>query len=254
MTIVCVGDEATRQMLSAPASRGNGREPETACFAGADEALGWLKSNRADAAVLDLGLSAPDALTLALRIREIRPDIGIFFVSGKTGYQLKPVDAGLLAAGLAETEYDGLPRKKTAHVTVLTFGEFDVLADGIPVVFARARAKELLAYLIDRHGGSVTRANAFAALWEGRLYDRAMQKQLDVVIRSLRSTLEKYGIGDIMELRKGSLRAVPEKLDCDLYRFMDGEPDAAESYRGEYMNAYSWASNTEAYLDRIRRK
>ena len=146
----------------------------------------------------------------------------------------------------------GRPRaKEKARVSVRTFGEFDVLLDGRPIIFERARAKELLAFLIDRQGGFVTRANVFSALWENGLYDRSMQKQLDVVIRSLRNTLEHYGIGDIIEIQKGSLRAVPEKLDCDLYRFFDGDANAAESYRGEYMNAYSWASLTESYMDRI---
>ncbi len=121
------------------------------------------------------------------------------------------------------------------------------------MVFSRARAKELLAYLIDRQGGFVTRANVFSVLWEDGLYNRSMQKQLDVVIRSLRTTLEEYGICDIIELHKGSLRAVPEKLDCDLYRFFKGDVEAVDAYRGEYMSAYSWASLTESYMDRVTR-
>ena len=87
---------------------------------------------------------------------------------------------------------------------------------------------------------------------EDGVYSRPMQKQLDVVIRSMRRTLEAHGIGDIVEMEKGLLRVVPEKLDCDLYRFLNGEPGAADAFRGEYMNAYSWASLTEAYMDRVR--
>lgn len=85
----------------------------------------------------------------------------------------------------------------------------------------------------------------------GYLYDRAMQKQMDVVIRSLRSTLEEAGVGEIFEIQSGWMRILPERMDSDLFRFLDGNREAIQEYRGEYMSAYSWASQTEAYLDRI---
>lgn len=44
------------------------------------------------------------------------------------------------------------------------------------------------------------------------------------------------------------MRVVPEKIDCDLYRFLSGDTDAVNSYRGEYMNAYTRANMTEAFL------
>ena len=46
------------------------------------------------------------------------------------------------------------------------------------------------------------------------------------------------------------MRTVPELLDCDLYRFFAGDAEAINEYRGEYMSAYSWASLTEANVDR----
>ena len=141
-------------------------------------------------------------------------------------------------------------KKQESHILVRTFGEFDVWVDGKPVSFSRAKAKELLAYLIDRQGSSITRANAFATLWENGVYDRSMQKQLDVVIRSLKDTLRDYGIEEILEVHRGSLRIRPEMIDCDLYRFFEGDVDAVNSYRGEYMNAYSWASMTESSIER----
>lgn len=68
---------------------------------------------------------------------------------------------------------------------------------GETVDFPRAKARELLAYLIDRQGYSVSRANVFAVLFEDKQYDRSMQKQLDVIIRSLRETLRKFDVEDI---------------------------------------------------------
>jgi len=234
-------------------------------FTKAGDALSWLKEHAADIAVLDINMPDMDGLTLAAKIKESRPDTAILFLTGHaqyavdafrlhaSGYLLKPVNKERLAE---EVEYALLGRrqqKPPAHIAVQTFGEFDLWVDGVLVTFSRARAKELLAYLVDRKGNSITRANAFAVLWEDTLYDRPMQKQLDVIIRSLRATLKEYGIDEIFEMQSGAMRICPEKLDCDLYRFMEGDADAVNAYRGEYMNAYSWASLTEAYVDRINK-
>ena len=103
---------------------------------------------------------------------------------------------------------------------------------------------------MDRQGGTVSRAEAFALLWEEGMYDRSMQKQLDVIIRSMRATLQQYNISEILEIQSGSMRICPERVDCDMYRFLNGDPKAVNAYRGEYMSTYSWASLTEAYVTR----
>ena len=112
----------------------------------------------------------------------------------------------------------------------------------------------------------MTRAEAFGILWEDRLYDRPMQKQLDVMIRSMRATLQEYGIERIFEMKHGTMRICPEQFTCDAYLFFEGNLDAINSYHGEYylffegnldainsyhgeyMTAYSWANMTEGYI------
>ena len=264
MTIVCVDGEAPVLDETVSLCRALPQKPAAEGFLRAKDALDRLKTQAADIVILETRLPDMDGVALATKIRELQPDIAVIFLTGSadraveafalhaSGYLIKPASPERLAAEIAFAMNGRQPIKQAARAAVRTFGEFDVLLDGSPILFERARAKELLAFLIDRQGGFVTRANVFAVLWENRLYDRSMQKQLDVVIRSLRATLTRYGIGDIIEMRKGSLRAVPEKLDCDLYRFLGGDASAADAYRGEYMNAYSWASLTEAYMDRLR--
>ncbi len=135
------------------------------------------------------------------------------------------------------------------RVNARTFGNFDLKKDGKTVYFHRSRAKEVLAYLIDRQGAGVSRGEIFAALYEDDIYDRARQKQFDVILRSLKDTLSEYEIEDILEADHGMIRVIPEKIDCDLYRFFDGDEKTISSYMGEYMSSYSWAMMTEAYLD-----
>ena len=47
---------------------------------------------------------------------------------------------------------------------------------------------------------------------------------------------------DILEMKGGFLRVRPERIDCDLYRFLRGEPAAVRAYRGKYMSSYAWAA------------
>ncbi|MCR5126627.1 MAG: hypothetical protein K6B69_00845 [Lachnospiraceae bacterium] len=79
-------------------------------------------------------------------------------------------------------------------------------------------------------------------------YDRARQKYFDTIIRSLKDTLEEYDIADIFEADKGQMRIVPEKIDCDLYRYLQKDRTAIESFRGEYMSSYAWGRIMEGYL------
>ena len=265
MLILCVDDEAADLGLSIDLCRQLPQKPETVGFQGGREALSWLRTHPADLALLNIHMPDMDGLTLARRIREQSPDTGILFLTAHaeraveafqlhpSGYILKPLTPERLAA---EVDY-ALSRKRrraASHVTVQTFGEFEIAVDGIPISFRRNKAKELLALLVDRQGRRVSRRVIFETLWENEIYDRAKQKYLDVVIRSLRKTLEEYGVGEILEMDRGSLRVRPETMDCDLYRLMRGDAAMVQSFPGEYMSSYSWASLTEGYLERINRE
>ena len=264
--IVCVDDEELVLDLIRSLCLNLPQQPEVYAFTKANEALRFIKENDVDIALLDINMPDMNGLMLAAKIKEESPDTSVIFLSGHadyavdafalhvSGYIMKPVNEEQLAAEVEYALSNKRPVKTQSHVEARTFGEFDFLVDGKVVSFDRAKAKELLAFLIDRHGGTVTRPYIYSALFEGKYYDRAAQKYLDVIIRSLRSTLEKAGVEDILEMSRGALRIRPEKLECDLYRFLEGEIDAINAYYGEYMNAYSWASLTEALISRTIRE
>ena len=200
-----------------------------------------------------------DGITLAARIKQMHPKTAILFLTAyreyafdaysvrPAGYLLKPVSLEKLAA---EVRYACGERHPFApeHIRIKTFGNFDVYVDGKPVSFKLAKSKELLAYLVDRQGAGISRAELFAAVWEDRPYDRKQQKQLDVYIRSLWDTLREYGVSEILEMEKGILRVRPDTFVCDAYLFYSGDSDTINAYRGEYMSAYAWASMTEGIL------
>lgn len=228
-------------------------------FTEAQSALDWLRTHPTDLALLDINMPEIDGITLAARIKEMYPKIAIVFLTAykeyafdaysvhPSGYLLKPVSQEKLAEEVRLACGEKC-RSFQEHIWIKTFGTFDVFVDNRPVSFKLAKSKEILAYLVDKQGSGVTRSEICAAIWEDSLYDRRMQKQLDVYIRSLRETLQEYGISEIMEMEKGVLRTKPETFVCDAYLFYSGDSDAINAFRGEYMSSYSWASMTEAIL------
>ena len=259
MRTICVDDEPLAVEYTLKQCARLPEIDEARGFTDAASALDWLHGHPADLAILDINMPGIDGITLAARIKEISPGTAILFLTAykeyafdayavhPTGYLLKPVSQEKLAA---EVAYAGGEHRSSApaHIHVKTFGAFDVYVDDRPIGFRLAKAKEILAFLVDRQGAGVTRAEIFAAIWEDSPYDRRMQKQLDVYIRSLRETLQEYGVPEMVEMEKGVLRVRTDTFVCDAYLFYSGDSDVINSYRGEYMSSYSWASMTEAIL------
>ena len=259
MKIICVDDEHLALQDVLVQCRSIPEVEQADGFSSGEQALEWLAVHEADIALLDIDMPGMDGIELAIRIREMSPGTAVIFLTAysqyavqafslhASGYLMKPVDREKLAAEFAHAKSPGTTPGK-ARIEARTFGGFDLFADGKPVAFRKAKCKELLAFLIDRQGSSVTRAEAFTALWEDRAYDRPMQKQFDTVIRLLRETLREHGIDEIFTMKSGTMRIVPEKIACDAYRLFSGDADAVNSYHGSYMSSYSWASITEGYL------
>lgn len=259
MRAICVDDEKLLMERTVALCREVPGMDEVAGFTNPREALEWVSEHPVDLALLDVEMPSMTGIELAAAIKQRRPDTAVIFLTAypkyavdafavrASGYLLKPVTLEALAADVRHA-MTARPKAMTGHVAVRTFGGFDVLVDGRVVQFKRAKSKEILAFLVDRQGATVTRAELFAALWEDRAYDRGMQKQLDIYTRSLRDTLREYKVEEIIEARRGLLRVKPEKIVCDLYRFLEGDADAVASYRGEYMSAYPWADITEGLL------
>ncbi len=225
-------------------------ESELACFITVREALNYAKEHPIDVGFLDIEMGKINGITLAKMLKELQPEMAVVFVTSHiqyaleafqihaTGYLLKPVDENDLKRELTFIYPEEKERKK---IQVKTFGGFDVFVNGKVLVFKRAKSKELLALLVDKKGNSITTREGCAVLWEDKPYGQVEKSYYQTIVAELRQTLKGAGIEELLVKQRNSLSIKPELLDCDSYRFMEGDAKAINSYRHDYMSCYSWS-------------
>lgn len=133
-------------------------------------------------------------------------------------------------------------------VSIRTFGYFDVFVGEKAVAFRNKKAKELFALLVDRRGGYISSEEAISFLWEDEPVNPVTLSRYRKVALRLKNTLEEYGISDVMETVDGKRRIVTERVQCDLYDYLTGREEYAQTFKGSYLNNYSWGENTLAEL------
>lgn len=239
---------------------------ESECFSSVngfqkpEEALSFLEIHPVDFIFLDINMPGISGLSLAEKFKTLYPQAALIFVTSyleyafdafqlhADGYLTKPVSVDDILNEVAHINQQKNRFQPKTDVFIQTFGNFEVYVKGVPVKFERRRAKEILAYLVDKRGTGVSRAELSSIIWEDELYDHSKQKQLDVFIQSLKKTLDAYNILFIFEIKNRELRVVPFSFQCDFYDFLAGDSNARMTYCGSYMDAYSWAEYTKAYL------
>jgi diguanylate cyclase (GGDEF)-like protein len=151
-----------------------------------------------------------------------------------------------LYTGLTDAEKTGVERRH--EVVIRTFGFFEIFVDGTPVLFKNQKAKELLAILVDRRGGFISAGEAISYLWEDEAVTTATNTRYRKAAMQLNNTLKEYGVDYIVENADRQRRLVVDSVDCDLYRFLDGDESSIKTFDGAYMMNYSWAEVTAATL------
>ena len=191
MRIICIDDEKLILELTVSMCRELPQKPEVRGFNNSADALAYIRNYKVDIAIMDINMPDMSGIIMAAKMKEINKNVAIIFLTGyseyaldaismhASGYLMKPVSSERLKEeidyAIENIELHKYNPKNT-NIFVRTFGRFDVLLDGEPISFQRSRSKELLAYLVDRHGSFVSRVTAFSILWENRTYDRPMQK------------------------------------------------------------------------------
>lgn len=228
-------------------------------------AIATASEHKIDVAFLDIHLPEKNGIELALDLKKLNPKVNIVFATGfseymkesidmrASGYLLKPITPEAVRAELENLRHP-IEWSNEKRIKILTFGNFDVFVDGNPLKFERKQAKEILAYLVDKRGTSATYAELAAMLWEDGEYDRTRQKNLQVYVASLVKSLHAAGVTDLILKNRQGILLNTKIVDCDYYRFLEGDTHAINSFTGQYMSAYSWAEFTVGYLENLLQK
>lgn len=174
------------------------------------EALEYVSSSEESLpyAFLDIRLRGMLGIELAKEIKEIRSETRIIFCSAYTeyaldafsvhavGYLLKPITKAKIQETLDQIDMmlNRDPEPERQKLVVQTFGHFEAFFNDKPLPWERAKAKELLAFLVDQRGASATNAEIALTLWE----DDSKVRSVQTIISSLRKTLRRVGMGDVL--------------------------------------------------------
>lgn len=136
------------------------------------------------------------------------------------------------------------------HIFVRTFGYFDVFVEGEALGFTNAKAKELLAVLIDDEGGVVSMDRIIDRLWGERPYDENVKQLYRKAVQYLNRFLDSENL-HFFTSGRGWCRINRTAINCDLYDVLEKKPFALDLYHGQYMFAYSWGEERMIQLDRL---
>lgn len=254
MRIMAVDDEE----LALADIEGLLREADPTCtcvgFQLPREALAYAREHPVDVAFLDIEMPGMRGIELARALKDVNPEVRIVFVTSYDSYAVEAFSVRATGYLLKPARVEDVRRELTfiygerpapqALLRVRTFGGFEAQANGAPLPLKRQKSRELLALLVDRRGCSVTTRQACALLWEDAPYSASQRSYFQTLVADIRAALAAVGAEAVLVRSRNSLAIDPALIDCDSYRFLDGDPVAINAYRGDYLPAYSWAEYT----------
>ena len=223
------------------------------------DAVSWIQERgiRPEVVFTDIQMPGLTGLELAERLKQLAPEAKVVFVTAydyavdayrlhAAGYIMKPVGPGRIREELDCMELR--PGPGPDRLKVRCFGYFEVFWKDRPVRFDRNKTKELLACLVDREGAFCTAGEIITTLWENPSEVKDAKHYLRVLIGDLSASLKSIGMEDVLIRKRGQWAIDRSRIDCDYYRMLQGDMDAVNAFRGQYMTQYSWAELTTGRL------
>ena len=237
-------------------------EAELLCFKNPLPALAAARETEIDTALLDVELPELNGIDLGQYLQELYPHINLIYFSESperaydalrqhaSGYLLKPAGEESLRRELEDLRHPEL-EKKQKRVFAQTFGNFELFVDGKPVAFKYSRTKEIVALLINNRGAQTTNGEIIATLWEDDGDPEKKASYLSNLRQDLQNTFMRLKLNGIILKQRGSLAIAAERIECDLFDWLEKRQESRYHYLGDYMNQYSWPEVMHAELDEI---
>ncbi len=260
MKVICVDDETlVLDYMNKLLQKVDGIE-DIKLFNQPNEAIVYVSENTVDIAFLDIKMYDENGIEVAKKMKTVAPNTNIIFVTSysdyaveafkvrASGYLLKPVMLEDLIEEIGNIH--NKPQDLDKRIKIQTFGNFEIFVDGKPLQFSRSKSKELIAYLVDKRGTSVNSSELIVNLWEDKDVNSSSRSMLHNLLADIKKTLASKKIDESCLIIKGfnSFQLNTEEVDCDYFRFLNGDVAVINSFTGEYMNNYEWALFTAAYI------
>ncbi len=226
-------------------------------------AIQFAKENKFELALLDIEMPGMNGIELAKELRKIYPELLIVFVSAYNNYLEEFIkvhaDYYLLKPYSKEDIEDVFKRarllvkRQEKRVRIVTFGQFDVFIDGKPASFNGKKVKELFALLVDKKGQPLQSEEAFYCLWEGEDYTNENASKYRKLWARLLEFLNENKLDDlIINDHKGMKCLNTDLVECDYFKFLDGDLKARRNFTYTYMSEYWWGEETLAKLSEMK--
>ena len=131
---------------------------------------------------------------------------------------------------------------------VQCFGNFEVFVNNTALLFHRSKSKELFAYLVDRRGAVCTNDMIIGNLWSDKPLTESLKSLQRTVISEMIKDFEMVDVCDLFVKAKNGICVNTEMLDCDYYKYLEGDKKAIRQFKGEYMTQYEFAEETRNNL------
>lgn len=263
MRIIAADDEELALESLTTAIRAVKPEAELVAFFRPEEVLAYASEYECDVAFLDIEMGTMSGIEVAKKLKIQKPDMNIVFVTGYnqyitkavhmkvSGYVLKPVTSEEIEEEFKYMEFPREPQtQENNKIFVKCFGNFNVFVNGKELDFEKKKTKEMLAYLIDHQGESVTSGELRGVLWESAATDANTRSYLSKLKVDLEQTLREAGIHEkILRTSWGKYSVDVDKVGCDYYDYLENKVGGVLRFNGEYMEQYGWAEKRKAYLN-----
>lgn len=261
MRAIIVDDEQIMLRSFMRLSQGIPNLDVIAQFENPEEALLFAQNNPVELAFLDIKMPGINGIDLAVKLRDIYPNILIVFISaydeyirdsnliGGDYYIVKPYKKETIEMTMKKMQVFAQRFHKEIYIQM--FGRFNVLKNGEPVPL-RGKAKEILALVATRCGKEISNEEIYSVIWEGREYSNIKMKVYYNALKRLKEILEAEGISKLLRSTPRGQMLNTDIVECDYYAWKNHKANANDKFEGEFLSEYSWGEYILAELLSMR--